>query len=59
METNNFIWFETNKIDKENYLSYYFLKPVKILKLTEPEKLKKFFAEIERLSKKCYLAGFF
>ncbi len=54
-----FFWFETGKCDKENYLSFYFHDPVKILTLTQPKKLQQFFNQIEELSQKYYLAGFF
>lgn len=55
---NNFFWFETNKYDNLNYLSYYFFNPVKIIKLIHPDQLNLFFAELENLTKKYYVAGF-
>ena len=56
---NNFFWFETNKFDKENFLSFYFFNPVKIIKLVSPDKLIQFFHSLESLTKKYYVAGFF
>ena len=61
-DSNNkdyFFWFETNKIDDENFRSLYFFDPVKIIKLDNPENLKDFFQELEDLAKKYYVAGFF
>lgn len=51
--------FETGKKDKNNRKSYYFRDPVKVIKLTDPAKTKDYFKELESLSKKYYLAGFF
>lgn len=56
---DNFFWFETNKFDKENYRSYYFFDPVKIIKLVNPEAINEFFQDLEDLTKKYYVAGFF
>jgi len=56
---NNFFWFETNRCDNENYLSYYFFNPVKTIKLVHPQGLNNFFKELENLTKKYYVAGFF
>ena len=58
--TNNyFFFFETNKKDKDNYLSYYFTDPVKILRLDNIELISDFFNEMNDLRSEYYLAGFF
>lgn len=54
-----FFWFETNKVDKENFRSFYFNDPVEILTLTDPENLESFFSLLEQLTQKYYVAGFF
>jgi para-aminobenzoate synthetase / 4-amino-4-deoxychorismate lyase len=59
IKKNNFFFFETNKFDRENYRSYYFINPVKILRLDNPELIIDFFNEFDELIKKYYVAGFF
>ncbi len=51
--------FETNKVNADSYLSYYFTKPKRIFYLRKNQDVHKFFSEIEHFSKKYYLAGFF
>jgi para-aminobenzoate synthetase/4-amino-4-deoxychorismate lyase len=58
-DDNYFFFFETNKFDKENYRSYYFFNPVKILTLDNPDFIPDFFNEFNELNKKYYMAGFF
>ncbi|MBN2042070.1 MAG: aminodeoxychorismate synthase component I [Spirochaetes bacterium] len=55
----SFFFFETNKFDKDNYRSYYFADPIKIIRLDRPECLPDFFNELSESAKKYYLAGFF
>ncbi|MDY6968936.1 MAG: aminodeoxychorismate synthase component I [Spirochaetota bacterium] len=56
---NNFFFFETNRYDKDNYRSYYFTNPIKTIRLVHPEDLNNFFDELEDLTKRYYVAGFF
>ncbi|MBU1076523.1 MAG: aminodeoxychorismate synthase component I [Spirochaetes bacterium] len=55
----DFLHFETGKLDKDNYRSYYFHDPIKKLTLTKFSQVQSYFNEIEELSKKYYLAGTF
>ncbi|MDY6934303.1 MAG: aminodeoxychorismate synthase component I [Spirochaetota bacterium] len=59
VRNNYFFWLETDKIDDENYRSFYFNNPVKIIKLVNAERLEEFFSELETLTKKYYVVGFF
>ncbi|MBN2403567.1 MAG: aminodeoxychorismate synthase component I [Spirochaetes bacterium] len=54
-----FFFFETNKFDKDNYRSYYFIDPVKVIRLDHPESTIDFFNELNELKNKYYVAGFF
>ncbi len=58
-KNNYFFFFETNKFDKENHRSYYFLNPVKIVRLEDPGSVDDFLNEFDELTKKYYTAGFF
>ncbi|MGM0441320.1 MAG: aminodeoxychorismate synthase component I [Elusimicrobiota bacterium] len=51
--------FETCKIDRKNFKSYYFTGLKKELTLTRPEDIPRYFKKLEKLSEKYYLAGFF
>ena len=55
---NNFFWFETNKIDKHNYLSYYFQNPIKIIRLDDPEDTDAFFLSSRLFRKNIILPDF-
>ncbi len=54
-----FFYFETDKIDAQNFQSYYFNNPIKVISFHNPKDMKEFFVLIEKLSKQYYLAGFF
>ncbi|MCX7910653.1 MAG: aminodeoxychorismate synthase component I [Endomicrobia bacterium] len=55
-----FVIFETQKIDEENFNTYIFYSPFKKLILKNPYEVKDFFKKIEEyLNKGFYLAGFF
>jgi para-aminobenzoate synthetase / 4-amino-4-deoxychorismate lyase len=58
-DENYFFFFETNKFDKENYRSYYFINPVKIITLDNPDFMPDFFNELNELNKNYFMAGFF
>ena len=56
---DNFILLETNRFDKENYRSFLFTNPVKIISCYRAEHIEKSFSELEDLiSKGYYAAGF-
>ena len=59
MMDKQFFHFETGKIDKENFLSWYFNDPVDVLTLQDPSNLGSFFQSLKKASEKYYLAGFF
>ncbi len=55
-----FAIFETLKFDEDNFRSYIFVSPIKKLILQEPENIKNFFIELEKiLENGFYIAGFF
>jgi para-aminobenzoate synthetase/4-amino-4-deoxychorismate lyase len=54
-----FLIFETRLFDKNNYMSYIFVNPVKIIKIYNLDEVEKVFKEIEEYAKDSYLAGYF
>lgn len=56
---NYFLLFETKLCDSQNYISYLFIDPVKIIKVKSFKDVEQSFKEIEQCSKKFYLAGYF
>ncbi len=54
-----FFWFETSKIDKNNFHSFYFNNPKDVLILTNPQNTQKYFNNLEKLAQQYYVAGFF
>jgi para-aminobenzoate synthetase / 4-amino-4-deoxychorismate lyase len=58
-DNNYYFFFETNKFDDENYRSYYFRDPVKIVRLTDSGRIEDFFKELTLLGRQYYMAGFF
>jgi para-aminobenzoate synthetase/4-amino-4-deoxychorismate lyase len=56
---NNFVFLESVRCDDQNYLSYLFLRPKKIVSTWRTEETKNCFAELEQALKEgCYVAGF-
>jgi para-aminobenzoate synthetase/4-amino-4-deoxychorismate lyase len=54
-----FFLFETCLFDKDNYLSYIFLDPLKVIKINRYSGVEKAFVDIQGLAKNHYLAGYF
>ena len=54
-----FLLFETKLCDSQNYISYLFVDPVKIIKVNSFKGVKEAFKDIEQYSKVLYLAGYF
>ncbi len=56
---NNFILLETNRFDKDNYRSFLFSNPAKIISCYKSEDMRRSFAELEDfISTGYYAAGF-
>ncbi len=57
---DDFMIFETNKFDRENYLSYIFIKPYKTIIVNDINKIKILFKQLDYyLERNFYVAGFF
>jgi len=54
-----FFLFESSLCDEENFMSYIFVNPLYIIKINNFKDIKKAFQNIEKYSKRYYLAGFF
>ncbi|MCM8801675.1 MAG: chorismate-binding protein, partial [Candidatus Omnitrophica bacterium] len=54
-----FLLFETALFDKDNFKSYIFFNPIKVIKINSSGRLKEAFEMIERYAKRYYLAGYF
>jgi len=54
-----FFLFETSSCDKDNFSSYIFIDPVKIIKVNDFKEVPEAFKEIEKYSSEFYLAGYF
>lgn len=56
---NNFVFLESAKIDSENFLSYLFLRPKKVISTFRIDGIENCFNELDRALKKgYYVAGF-
>ncbi len=56
---NNFVFLENARLDAQNYLSYLFIRPERIISTSKINQVKDCFIELNRALKKgCYLAGF-
>jgi len=56
---NNFVFLENARLDAQNYLSYLFLRPERIISTFKINQIKDCFIELDQALKKgCYLAGF-
>jgi len=51
--------FETKLCDSRNFMSYLFVNPIEIIKAESFKDIKQAFCNIEKYSKKFYLAGYF
>lgn len=51
--------FETKLCDSRNFMSYLFVDPVKIIKVYSLKDVQQAFCEIDKYSRKFYLAGYF
>lgn len=58
-EQDYFFLFETGLFDKDNSLSYIFLDPLKVIKISRYSEVEGGFSDIERYAKDHYLAGYF
>ncbi|MBN1898280.1 MAG: aminodeoxychorismate synthase component I [Spirochaetes bacterium] len=56
---NYFSCFETNKIDRDNFLSYYFKNPVQILTIEKKDQVSDFFSKLEKLARDHFIFCFF
>jgi hypothetical protein len=54
-----FLLFETSLFDKNNFFSYIFFNPIKIIKIYRFKDIREAFEKIDRYSKEYYIAGYY
>jgi len=54
-----FMLFETRSFDKNNFMSYIFTDPVRVITAENPKQVRNAFSEIEEYAERFYIAGYF